>query len=268
MNASSSSGPAAVCADEVAAILSSISSCSSTRQKKAQRLWFQELRSTVTSLVNKYANTAETEDFVCFHINITIKRLWGDSFTEALLAHASFAYQTWQAQPSLEGRETYLLTEFGFCQRIGWTDLYANQYMSLLHDIIDTKVEDLCKGDFQNNFLVELNEWTEAEVLAFAAPILTNLENTDDYQMMTTSQHQQPHTRQPTIRKHILTRQELTNHLNMSLYKSISTTRAKELFEMVADFPDSMVAIKELKEAATASSSMATVGKIFRTGNH
>ena len=216
--------------------------------------------------MNKYANTAEEEHFVCFQINITIKRLWGDSFTEALLAHAAFAYQTWQEQPSLDDRKTYLLTEFGFCQRIGWTDLYANQYMSLLHDIIDTKVEDLCKGDFQNNFLVELNEWTEAEVLAFAAPILTNFENIDDPQhMMTTSQQQ--HTHRLTMRKHILTRQELTNHLNMSLYKSISTTRAKELFEMVADFPDSMVAIKELKEAATASSSMATVGKIFRTGS-
>ena len=256
-SSSSSSGPTA-CADEVASVLSSIASCTSTRRKE-QRLWFQELRSTVTKLVNKYSRTAESEDFVYFHINVTIKRLWDDSFTEALLAHAAFAYQTWQKQPSLERRKTYLQTEFGFCQRIGWTDLYAKQYMSLLHDIIDTKVEDLCKGDFQNNFLVELNEWTEAEVLAFAAPILTNLENT--------TQHQQQHNRRPTIRKHILAHQELTNHLNMSLYKSISTTRAKELFEMVADFPDSMVAIKELKEAATASSSMATVGKIFRTGS-
>ena len=135
MNASSSSSGPTACADEVASVLSSISSCTSTR-RKAQRLWFQELRLTVTSLVNKYSATAEAEEFVCFHINITIKRLWGDSFTEALLAHAAYAYQTWQAQPSLEGRKTYLLTEFGFCQRIGWTDLYAKQYMSLLHDII------------------------------------------------------------------------------------------------------------------------------------
>ncbi|CAM9102975.1 unnamed protein product [Ectocarpus fasciculatus] len=41
------------------------------------------------------------------------------------------------------------------------------------------------------------------------------------------------------------------------------TSRAEEMFDVVADFPDSMVAIKELRDVANSTSSLHVVGKTF-----
>ena len=101
--------------------------------------------------------------------------MWGDTFADALAAHAAAAYKAWLALPAddVTGRRGYVEAEFALCRRVGWSDLYAHRYLALLHEIIDAKVEATCKGDYQSEFLTELNHWAATEVLPFAAPLLT-----------------------------------------------------------------------------------------------
>ena len=48
------------------------------------------------------------------------------------------------------------------------------------------------------------------------------------------------------------------------LYHAISRVRGNEMFDIIADYPDSLTAVTELREAASAAASLPQIGKVFR----
>jgi hypothetical protein len=192
--------------------------------------------------------TVFNESYLISQINIAIRQLFSTLFIEALIAHAQQAYLSWLKQPPSK-RKSFLLKEFQFCHRFGWTDSYKQKYIDLFYEIIEHKADKLCKGEYQDEFLTILRKWVNSNILPFGVTLLYS-ENSSNC----------PHVTENNDRNCLY----LEPLLHNSLLQALSKTRATELFEIVADFPDSMVAIRELKEAANASSNMAYVGRIFK----
>lgn len=126
-------------------------------------------------------------------------------------------------------------------QMLWWTSLYRVTIIQAFHVVIESRVERECRGEYDKPFIAELTQWLEWKVIPCAAEILGLSSDPDQTQT--------------TIVK---------ENLHRALKVAISKVRANELFEMVADFPDSLVAIKELKEASVATSMQSHVGKVFR----
>lgn len=110
---------------------------------------------------------------------------------------------------------------------------------------LENHINETCIGEYSQNQIPDLEQWLETVLLPFACSIRCPY-NVD----------KNIHMKNAMV--------ELKPILLQSLYQIYSKVRAKEMFDIAADFPDSMVAIKELKEAANASSSLGYIGKIFR----
>jgi hypothetical protein len=57
---------------------------------------------------------------------------------------------------------------------------------------------------------------------------------------------------------------QLQSELSSSLANVFTKTRSRKLFEMVAEFPDSLPSLRELKQTASATNNMGYLGKVFR----
>ena len=103
-----------------------------------------------------------------------------------------------------------------------------------------------CAGEYSSCQIPELEKWLDKVLLPFACNVKCCSTN--------------------VVKNLNLGRalEDMRPILKQALYQIFSKVRAKEMFEIAADFPDSMVAIKELKDAASASSSFGYIGKIFR----
>jgi anaphase-promoting complex subunit 2 len=150
--------------------------------------------------------------------------------------------------------------------------------MDLLHHIVEKKVEELCKGEYQTEFLIILREWIDVHVLPYAIMILTQDEKTceigisekaveydrkcDDSNNNNNEHNNYNDNDHIDISDELKLRKLLHNYL----LSALSKFRAYELFEIVADYPESYIAIKELKEAANSSivGILPYIGKIFK----
>ena len=187
---------------------------------------------------------AESESHITLQINLTIRQLFPELFILALTAHARQAFKKWLQFPECD-RLLSVAKEFQMCKKFTWTVLYRQKYIDMLHETIDERVEKLCKGEHQTEFLPDLREYIDTTILPFAQEILCR-DLGISVLSSTVSEDEE-----------VL---KLRNLLHKSLLHALSKSRAKELFEIVADFPDSILAIKELKEAANASSYMPFIG--------
>ena len=211
-----------------------------------------DLKSSVTADSTGFPNYiqtpklhAESESHIILQINLTIRQLFPELFILALNAHARHAFKKWLQFPECD-RLISVAKEFQICKRFTWTVLYRQKYVDMLHETIDERVEKLCKGEHQTEFLPDLRDYIDTTILPFAQEILCR-----DIGISVLSSN-------VTENEDVL---KLRNLLHKSLLHALSKSRAKELFEIVADFPDSILAIKELKEAANASSYMPFIGE-------
>lgn len=181
------------------------------------------------------------ETFVVLQINLTIRQLFPDTFISALIAHARYLFKSWLRSPS-SSRLISVMKEFELCKKFGWTDLYRQNYTDILHQAIEQRVDLLCKGEYQTEFLPELRSFVNERILPFAMNILSQ-----DKKVNLQSDNEN--------------NSKLKILFQNSLLHAMSKSKAKELFEIVADFPDSIIAIKELKEAANKTSNMPYIGE-------
>lgn len=181
------------------------------------------------------------ETFIVLQINLTIRQLFPDTFISALIAHARHSFRSWLRSPTT-GRLITVVKEFELCKKFGWTDLYRQNYTDMLHQAIEQMVDQRCIGQYQTEFLPELRSFVDERILPFAMKILSSDKKVD-----------LPSDNEKNFKLKVL--------FHNSLLLAISKSRAKEFFEIVADFPDSIIAIKELKEAANKTSNMPYIGE-------
>lgn len=239
--------------------------------------WLSDLIALLSTLLLELRSEVVVEDdsgafneaHIILQINLTIRQLFPEIFIEALRVHAEQAYRKWLRQSTLN-RTAYLIQSFELCRKFGWTALYRMKYVNMIHEIIEEKVGNLCSGEYQTEFLPNLQQWLDATILPFAQEILRPLADTSDIDSSNLSaieeiiirQNYQP--AQPDA-KSVSNEAGLKVLLHNSLLHALSMSRAKELFEIVADFPDSVLAIRELREAVNGSSNLPHVGKLHLT---
>ena len=181
------------------------------------------------------------EAFMVLQINLTIRQLFPDTFISALIAHARHIFKNWLRSPTVS-RLISVMKDFELCKKFGWTDLYKQNYTDMLRQAIEQKVDLLCKGEYQTEFLPELHSFVDERILPFAMKILSQ-----DKKVNLALDNEK--------------NSKLKVLFHNSLLHAMSKSRAQELFEIVADFPDSIIAIKELKEAANKTSNMPHIGE-------
>lgn len=175
------------------------------------------------------------------HLNIVIKKRYGDFLKKSVKDTIVILFKEWRNQDQLTKNQIIQLLLSMY--ELGWTSLYYRDYMNVFLQEINKHVHDICDGEFNKIQIPVLEQWIEIELLPFASQALL----IDSEHIIDTKY------------------QNLKDSLAQSLFQSYSRIRAKELFEIVADFPDSIIAIRELKEAATISGLLGHVGKVFRS---
>lgn len=144
---------------------------------------------------------------------------------------------------------------------LGWVKLYSREMMEAVHEEIGKHVKRECRGEFEEKLIPGLQQWLQDTMLPFAkmlkySPVMSEsdeLVNASTLVAMLESEEERErleHSLWPT--------------LAMSALRSFSLLRATELSDIIMEFPDSMVAVKELRDAITASDTLGEVGKIFR----
>jgi anaphase-promoting complex subunit 2 len=154
--------------------------------------------------------------------------------------------------------------------------------MNLLYHIIEKKVEKLCKGEYQTEFLIILRQWIDAHVLPYAIIILAqdrencevelsekvveNNRNYNESNNKNNNHNNQNDNNNDNNNNDVSNELKLKILLHNCVLSALSKFRAYELFEIVADYPESYMAIKELKEAANSSITgiLPYIGKVFK----
>ena len=144
-----------------------------------------------------------------------------------------------------------LIEEILSLQSMGWHVLYSAEILEVLQLAIDSYVHELCAGDYETKFLPQLQTWLEMCLFKFACKIFVEDKVFEDTEV-------------EESKKSNPTTDGLWSQFSHWLLKALSLLRATELFDIVADFPDSMNAVREFKDAISASNCLGPAGKIFR----
>ncbi len=163
-------------------------------------------------------------------------------------------------------------TELNTLHLLKWHVLYASDMEEAVQRAITYHVQETCRGDFESKFLSILQNWlhhhmfpfvcalfhvsTDAPVHATQSMDSTNEDNVD----MSCSG---PDVELDITRVYTTT-DSLWKQLAQSLLTAFSALRSEELFAIVADFPDSLRAVREFKQAAIACNCLGSVGRAFR----
>lgn len=119
-----------------------------------------------------------------------------------------------------------------------WPTIYKKYIMSALINLIEKKISDLCSdNDYNLSVKSDLEEWISECFFPYVLEVFNHGDNVSVIQ----------------------------KELRFAASDYLVRLRAKELFEMVAEYPDSLVALKELRDNVKHTDNIAHVGKSFRT---
>ena len=173
-------------------------------------------------------------------LNFGLRHRYGDNLTmliEKLIVHLFPMF-------SKDRDRAKTLQVFEKMHFLGWTDLYFKHFMNGFVTILRLHVCQIIEGAYSSPQVPKLEAFVSSELLPFAGQAL-GLSSSNGISCPANID-------------------DVHTTLLQSLLTVMSRARANELFDVVADFPDSLVAVRELKETATRSASMSYVGKTFR----
>lgn len=124
---------------------------------------------------------------------------------------------------------------------LNWHNLYQKEFSRTILKLIEEKVRNEISGSYDTSFKDELCSWIEEEFMPFVLKLFNNDIN--------------------AISKYNLQLETLKSVL---LFKCICKVRSTEMFEIVAEFPDSIQCLYELNELAFKSDMLGDIGKTFR----
>jgi anaphase-promoting complex subunit 2 len=169
-----------------------------------------------------------------------------------------------EASIDMELEREEVRTHLATFHACGWIKQYSRELMEAVHQEIDNHVKSTCKGEFESKLLPSLQQWLQEVLLPFVKMI--NYSPSEDQEVLSantlaavlandTPQH---HDINDALEE------ALWPSLAMSLLRSFALLRATELFDIIMEFPESMAAAKEFRDAVAASDCLGAVGKIFR----
>ena len=115
-----------------------------------------------------------------------------------------------------------------------WHEINKREIMREIQKIIDSKVVEECSEEYLEHKLPIMTEWLESEVLPLTSILF------------------------------VADKVKINESVRKLMCLSFATLRGNELFDIVAEFPESSPGVMELREAATVSNSLSAVAKEFR----
>jgi anaphase-promoting complex subunit 2 len=141
----------------------------------------------------------------------------------------------------LRAKRKSILEDISNISKIGWTTVYRKQVFDAVYGEMHKYVRAKCNSmDFEESLLPLLQNWLRREMFPFTMHLLVR------------------------DKKNSELRTSLWSNLSQSVLKSFALVRASNLFEIIAEFPDSLPCVRELKDAIAATNSLSHIGKIFR----
>ena len=203
--------------------------------------WIPNFTDHCTSLLKSLCQHFKSQaqlDYILLQINLQVKFLFGRRMEELLESYGIVLITAWSASTASNSPKHDVRQRLTALQYLKWTELFKSTLMKSIGVAIENHVSEICQGEYEEEFIPRLKLWLETSIFPFVEELFL-----------------------PTRPK----RQMLHKELSRLLSRCLCRVRAKELFEMVRDFPQSLVALNELKEASSASSNQSYIGKVFRS---
>ena len=167
-----------------------------------------------------------------------------------------------EAMDDTEFEQDEVKAKIALFHNLGWIRLYKEDFLRAIYDVIQKHVEDVCSGEFEESMLPELQEWLQETMLPFVKLIYYEPQNAEYGKEYVTVESLTAVLEDGEYQDHA--DRSLWPKLANSLLRSFSMLRAVELFDIIRDFPDSMPAVKELRDAVAGTNTLGAVGKAFR----
>lgn len=128
-------------------------------------------------------------------------------------------------------------------QRLRWNHVYKRQCLVACNDLINEEIHRLCEeADFTAPLVPSLRKWLTVKMFAFIDGVLFA-----------------DHGASPSLCTHRSHSSSLKAELETFAVNSFVDVRAKSLFEIILDFPDSLPAVKELRECVRDASNLLSI---------
>ena len=182
-------------------------------------------------------------------MNMNIRYKYGDHLKNAIMELIVHLFNMWYDanENSDTMRVIHVKSNLEQMCKLKWHDLYEKEYIEAFIKLLENYIISNCQDKFTTPQIPIIKQWLNSTLQPFVLLALNDGHFNDQIVLSTPSYF------------------KLFTNLNSSLYYLFVTVRSKSLFEIVADFPENIVAIRELKEAAHTSNSMGQIGKIFRS---
>ena len=132
--------------------------------------------------------------------------------------------------------ESQVAQYLGSFVRLELARVYQNIVMTALEHHVIKHVKDTTNSVYDRAFVPSLNRWMDTAMAAFLKVVYGS--DNAEFQSKLQSLHD-------------------------CMENALVRSRSEELFDMVTEFPDSMIAVKELRDAANRTNSLHIVGKVF-----
>ena len=194
-------------------------------------------------------------------INIKIRHQYGDNIKSAIIETIGNLFSQWNDDSDSSNVRDVLAS----MRTIGWPCIYHKEYLRAFILELEKYISSTCQGEYDSPQVPGVHKWLLTSLLPYAALSL-GLQLTEGAAHMQAASSSSGGAFSAEANSYnIRSTEDVAKILTSALSSVFARVRAKELFEMVADFPDSITAIKELRDTATASDSIAFIGKIFKS---
>jgi anaphase-promoting complex subunit 2 len=191
--------------------------------------WFSALCQVVEScLVSDMHQSLESQ---MHYISIILQQRYGDLISSAVDNFTSQCFIEFG-----KTADSHVEQQLGSFVRLGLARVYQDVVITVLERHIVMYVKEITNGNYDRAFVPSLNRWMDRALTTFLKTVFGS--DVVDFESKL---------------------QVLYERMEAALVRS----RSDELFDIVTEFPDSMAAVKELRDVANRTNSLHVVGKIF-----
>jgi hypothetical protein len=211
--------------------------------------WFNHLLTAVSRFVQQQQQQQQGEggagaragSCTLPFIGVALQRRYGRALSLGASAFLAHLLDHWHEGGAEQGGEAAEMeTGFKNFVSLGMAKLYQEEVLRIVGKKLARHVRDSIAGVFDEPFQDALLAWADRALGPFVRAM---------YPPAPASSAAEAGPILASLRQRVLV--------------CLVVTRAEELFDVVADFPDSMPAVKELRDVANATNSLHIVGKLF-----
>lgn len=197
--------------------------------------WIQSLLEIAGVYLAQYSGSNDSDTFVVAHtLSVTLQQRYGHVLAAQVRLFLRRCLDIWMDGGDEDAVHHALLS---YC-KLHFDLAYEYHLVELLEARITVHIEGVIGGEYDRVFMPELQEWFTNTIVPFLNAFLS------------------------TSQRSVGAREQV-DRLRSYLAESYVKVRSAELFDVIAGFPDTMVAIRELRDVANSTNYINVVGKIF-----